>query len=199
MARSEELNPRQRRFIEEYIVDLNGTQAAIRAGYSRRSAAADASVILINPKVQLEIEKAIKARSERTFIRQDRVVRELAILGFSDVRNYVVGDDGEVELAEDVPDAAFRAISSIRRKIRTITTKGGSVVVERDVELKLWNKNNALELLGKNLRMWLDKIALTDPTGEQPLASPFIGLSIEDKTKFLEYLRSAKEMNDERD
>lgn len=69
------LNPRQRRFVDEYLIDLNGTQAAIRAGYSEKTARMIATEILAKPYIQEEIERRMKARQERTEITQDMVLR----------------------------------------------------------------------------------------------------------------------------
>lgn len=71
------LNARHKRFVTEYLVDLNGTQAAIRAGYSPKTAAEQAARLLTNVKVQEAIQEAMKKREERTEVKVDRVVLEL--------------------------------------------------------------------------------------------------------------------------
>lgn len=70
----EELTAKQQRFVEEYLVDLNATQAAIRAGYSEKGAESQGSSLLIIPKVSREIAKRIAARSKRVEVTQDYVV-----------------------------------------------------------------------------------------------------------------------------
>ena len=75
----------QKRFVQEYLIDLNATQAAIRAGYSKKTAQEQASRLLSKVKVQADIQKAMKRRSERTGITQDRVLEELALIAFSDI------------------------------------------------------------------------------------------------------------------
>jgi Terminase small subunit len=72
------LTPKQARFVEEYQVDLNGTQAALRAGYSHKTADQQASRLLTNVKVQEALQAAITARSQRTEIKADWVIGELA-------------------------------------------------------------------------------------------------------------------------
>ena len=72
-----DLTARQTRFVGEYLIDLNGTQAAIRAGYSRKTARNIASENLAKPDIQEAIQKAQKARSERTRITQDQVIQGL--------------------------------------------------------------------------------------------------------------------------
>ena len=75
--RRPKLNPKQKRFVEEYLVDLNGTKAAIRAGYSKRTAVKIAAENLHKPLITEAIQKAIQKRSERTEITQDEIVKDL--------------------------------------------------------------------------------------------------------------------------
>ena len=76
------LTAKQKKFVEEYLIDLNATQAAIRAGYSTESAKEIGCENLTKPNVKVEIDKAIAERSRRTGINQDRVLRELAKIAF---------------------------------------------------------------------------------------------------------------------
>jgi phage terminase small subunit len=80
------LNLKQRRFVEEYIIDLNQTKAAIRAGYSERTAYSIGNELLNKPEVRMAVEKAQEARAKRTAITADRVLIEIAELAFGDVR-----------------------------------------------------------------------------------------------------------------
>src|SRR5215213_1985099 len=82
------LTARQARFVEEYLVDLNATQAAIRAGYSARTANEQASRLLANVSVAAAISEALAARAERTQITADQVVEELAAIGFAKLGDY---------------------------------------------------------------------------------------------------------------
>lgn len=123
------LTPKQSAFVAEYLVDFNATQAAVRAGYSVKAAAAIARETLQNPQVAAALAAARAQRAKRTEITADRVLREIAILAFSDVRNYEVSADGKLTLREGVPDAAWRAVSSVKHKIHP----GG-----RDIEYRLW-------------------------------------------------------------
>lgn len=76
------LTPKQKRFCEEYLIDLNATQAAIRAGYSPKTAEQTASRLLRNVKVQEYIAKRQKELSRSTEITQERVIKELALIAF---------------------------------------------------------------------------------------------------------------------
>ena len=85
-----EITAKQRRFCEEYLIDLNGTQAAIRAGYSPKTAKAIASENLTKPYIAAEIAAAFAARSERTEVTQDQVLKELTRIGFAVIPEEVV-------------------------------------------------------------------------------------------------------------
>jgi phage terminase small subunit len=82
------LTPKQSRFVEEYLVDLNGKQAAIRAGYSANTAEVQASRLLRIVKIQVALSAAMRARSRNTEVTPDRVLAELAKIGFANMRDY---------------------------------------------------------------------------------------------------------------
>lgn len=81
------LTQKQKRFVDEYLIDLNATQAAIRAGYSEKSAARIAVELLNKTQVSEFLQKALKQRAERTEITQDRVLCELANIAFCKVED----------------------------------------------------------------------------------------------------------------
>ena len=74
------LNPRQSRFVEEYLIDLNATQAAIRAGYSAKTANTNGPRLMVNAGIQSAIQKAQAARSERTQITVDKVLDDIELI-----------------------------------------------------------------------------------------------------------------------
>ena len=135
------LTPKEERFVEEYLVDLNGTAAAIRAGYSARSARAIAHENLTKPHIQDAIATAKAERSARTRVTQDLVIEELRRLAFANVRNFLAraakADGGGlvVRSLEDVPPDMWPAVVEVRQD------KDGSV------RLKLGGKMEALKLL----------------------------------------------------
>lgn len=145
-----QLSEQRQRFVEEYLIDLNGTQAAIRAGYSVKTAQEQSSRLLSNVMVQEAISKAMAARSKRTGVNQDRVVLELAKIAFVRMTDVV---DGNGRIREDATDDDLACIESIKYK-ESDNEFGGSV--EREV--KIGSKLKALELLGKHLGMWNDKL-----------------------------------------
>ena len=161
-----QLSEQRQRFVDEYLIDLNGTQAAIRAGYSVKTAQEQASRLLSNVMVQQAIAKRMAERSKRTGINQDRVVLELAKIAFVKMTD-IVDDHGRIKGTATDDDLA--CIESIKYK-ESDNEFGGSV--EREV--KIGSKLKALELLGKHLGMWNDKldVNITQPiviTGEDAL------------------------------
>lgn len=144
------LSDKQQRFVDEYLIDLNATQAAIRAGYSPKTANEQGSQLLAKLSIQTEISKKMAERSRRTGVNQDRVVLELAKIAFVKMTD-VVGPDGKIQ--DDASGDDLSCIESIRYK-RSDTDTGSSV--EREVRIS--PKIKALELLGKHLGMWNDKL-----------------------------------------
>jgi phage terminase small subunit len=132
-------------FVAEYLVDLNGTQAAIRAGFSPRTAAKQAPQLLARPCIQTAIREAMEDREKRTNIRSDKVLREIARIGFSDIRK-AFDDSGELKQLKELDDDTAAAISSIE----IISSGDGSLIKK----IKVWDKNSALEKLCKHLGLY---------------------------------------------
>jgi len=144
------LTAKQNKFVEEYLVDLNATQAAIRAGYSPDSAKEIASENLAKPNISNAISKAMAERSRRTGINQDRVLLELAKIAFLNPIDVININDATLLDEASRDDTA--AIASV--KVKTIPI-GDDTIVEREV--KTYDKIKALELIGKHLNIWNKK------------------------------------------
>lgn len=162
-----ELTAKQQRFVEEYLVDLNATQAAIRAGYSEKTAYSQGQRLLNNVEIQKAVSEAQEDRSNRTQITADRVLQELARIGFSDLRNMLT-PNGSLLDPQDWDDDTAAAISSIE----VVTNTGdqgkdedGRKIVEHTHKIKVWDKNSALEKLAKHLGMFIEKHEHTGPNG----------------------------------
>lgn len=159
-----DLTPKQARFVEEYLVDLNGTQAAIRAGYSRDSAAVIAYENLRKPQIAAAIDRAL---AERPGITRTRIVDELGRIAFANAGDYFDwGPDGvKVKASTDLTEEQRAVVCEVSQ---TVTEKGGTIRV------KLADKLAALEKLGKTLRMFTDKHEVSGAGGEPlvPEASP---------------------------
>lgn len=144
------LTDRQQRFCNEYLIDLNATQAAIRSGYSAKTAEQQGSRLLSNVKVQQEISKHMAVRSKRTGVNQDRIVQELAKMAFVKMTDIV---DSYGRIKTDATENDLACIESVKYK-ESESDAGSSV--ER--EIKIASKLKALELLGKHLGMWNDRL-----------------------------------------
>lgn len=144
------LTPKQERFVEEYLIDLNATQAAIRAGYSPRSADKIGSELLGKTRVRAHVEERMAELSRRTGVTQERIIRELAKIAFLDPTDVVNIDRATLKRGASSDDTA--AIASV--KVKQIPTQDG-MAVER--EIRFADKIRALELLGKRFGMWVDK------------------------------------------
>lgn len=148
------LSQKQKRFCEEYLIDLNATQAAIRAGYSAKTANEQSSRLLAKANIRAYIDKALAERSKRTGINADRVIQELARIALVNPPDVI--DAAEATIKEDASRDDTAAILSV--KVKKIPTENGEIV-ER--EIKMADKIKALELLGKHLGMFRDKLELS--------------------------------------
>ena len=135
------LTDKQKRFCEEYLIDLNATQAAIRAGYKNSNIGRQ---LITKNYVSEYIEKLLKERSKRTEITADRVLAELAAIAFSDRTDIAKIEDGGVVTftpTDQLDKDAKKTISGIENG------KYGTKVTTYD-------KVKALELIGKHLGMF---------------------------------------------
>lgn len=135
------LTEKQKRFVQEYLVDLNATAAAKRAGYSEKSASRIAVELLNKTQVSAEIQKQQAKRQKRTEITQEKVLQELAAIAFANGYDFAqVIKPGVVHVipTEEIPQDKRKAVASIKE------TANGT-------EIKTYDKVRALELLGKHL------------------------------------------------
>jgi phage terminase small subunit len=171
------LNPKQARFVQEYLVDLNATQAAIRAGYSAKTAPAQAARLLTKVNVQLAVTEGQQALAAKTGITQERVLEELAIIAFSDIKNYldVDQDTGAIRAKSfddaTMPENASRAVQSMTetRVIKEVKgTKDAAdteMILSANATFKMHDKLKALELLGKHLGMFKERVEHSGSVG----------------------------------
>lgn len=152
------LTAKQKRFIEEYLIDLNATQAAIRAGYSPDTAKEIGCENLTKLNIKNEIDKAIAQRSRRTGISQDRVLRELAKIAFVNPSNVI--NFGQATVKNSASEDDLATIASV--KVKTIPTEDGDI---EEREVKLYDKLKALDLIGKHLGMFKDKVEVNGDMG----------------------------------
>ena len=169
------LTKKQQRFVDEYLIDLNATQAAIRAGYSEDSAKEIGCENLTKPNIQQAVAEQMAERSKRTEITQDKVLRELAAIAFAKATDYasiiekqavyttdegvriplhdengnaVMIQDVQLVLTDTLNDAQKSALAGIKHG-------------KYGIEVTMCSKEKALELLGRHLGMFKDKVELS--------------------------------------
>ncbi len=174
------LNERQKRFCDEYLVDLNATQAAIRAGYTAKYANTNAFKLLQNTAIKEYIQQRQTDRTERTEITQDMVLRELAIIAFSNAADYasIVEKQATAEVEgtvvqlrdEDGNPLMYRTVEPVLTADLTEDQKKALAVIKKGrdgFEIKPYDKVRALELIGRHLGMWDKK---TEKDNEEQIA-----------------------------
>ena len=188
------MTPKQKRFCDEYLIDLNATQAAIRAGYKEKFAHTNAPKLLQNTTIKAKIDELMQERAKRTEITQDRVLKELAIIAFSNAADYaavvdeetyvevegewikLLDDDGNPVMKRTVKPVLTGSLTDEQKRALSVIKKG------RDgFEVKPYDKVRALELLGKHLGMFQDKVEVT---GE--INNPLADLTTEELKKLIE-------------
>jgi phage terminase small subunit len=144
------LTAKQQAFVKHYLVSLNASKAAIKAGYSSKYVNRSATQLLANPKIQAAIREEIEARNERIQVTQDQVVAELAKVAFGDPRAVMEWGPHGVKLkpSDELDKNSIAQVADI--------ANGG----ENGPGIKFYDKLKALELLGKHLGMFTDKFSL---------------------------------------
>lgn len=187
------LTEKQQRFCDEYLIDLNATQAAIRAGYKEKTAYSMGQRLLKNVEVQNQLQKRKLDRVERTEITQDMVLFELANIAFSNVADYagIVEKDVMIEhegtetplLDNDGNPVKYRTVEPVLTADLTENQKRALAVIKKGrdgFEIKTYDKIRALELLGKHLGMFTDKVEVS---GE--VNNPMAELTTEELKKLI--------------
>jgi len=163
------VTPKQKRFIDEYLIDLNATQAAIRAGYSSKTASVIGDENLRKPYIQAELSARMKDREKRTEITQDRVLNELAKIGFADIRKAVQWGDGlsvqDPESGEIVISNGVSLIGSEQIDNDTAAAISEISQTAQGLKIKMHDKKGALVDIGRHLGMFKDKVELTGKDG----------------------------------
>lgn len=153
--RNRKLTAKQETFVREYLIDLNASAAAKRAGYSPKMADRIGFQLLENTRVKEAIRAAMAERERRTEVTSDMTVEELAEIAFSNITDFVVWGPGGVRLKDTsgLPEGKKRCIESVKE------TQSG-------VAIKMHSKIRALELLMRHQGLLNDKLEVTG--GEVP-------------------------------
>lgn len=150
MSKEIKITEKQKVFINEYLRDFNGTQAAIRAGYSPKTARQTAYENLTKPYIRQEVSKELERIYDEFKNDQDKIIRELAVVAFSKISDYLTILDEEITIknSDEVPSEIIGAIS----EISIADTKDG-----KRKSIKLHNKIEALKMLVQYHRLFEEK------------------------------------------
>jgi len=179
---NERLTRKQQKFVQEYLIDLNATRAAERAGYSERTAYSQGQRLLKHVEVKKAIDAAIERRNKRLEVTQDRIIKEYARLGFFDPRQLFRPDGSPKDITE-LDDDTAAAIAGL--EVMEIWEGRGEDrrFVGYLKKYKLANKIGALDSIARHLGMFNDRLELG---GKVSVDNPFAGLTTEDLKKLIE-------------
>jgi len=146
-----ELNDRQKRFCEEYLIDFNGTQAAIRAGYSVKTANEQSSQLLTKLNIQNYIKTLSEPAEKQLGITRERTMQEIGRIAFSDLRKFF-DETGVLKQIIDIDDDSAAALASV--EVDEIKVDG--MAVGSTKKIKTYDKTKALEMLAKHFKIYSD-------------------------------------------
>lgn len=164
------LTPRQQRFVDEYLIDLNATQAAVRAGYSKKTANEQGAQLLAKLSVREAVDKAKGARADRVRFTSDEILLELRRIALADPRKFF-NADGSLKRIEELDDDTAATLASVEvierkqniRKVKDPDEGEDQLVneVEQTKKIRLWDKVAALEKAMKHLGLLKERIEHT--------------------------------------
>ncbi len=170
---TDELTVKETAFVREYLIDLNATQAMIRAGYSARSAGVQAVEIMAKPRVKAALESAMAARAEKTGLTAERVLQEIQTMAFYDPADLVaimreLGPDDEPDENDGIVEVGGRryvlegihgplAIRKLPEGIRRAIV-GWGYDRNQNFTIKLADKSKALDQLARHLSLYKDTL-----------------------------------------
>lgn len=149
------MTPKQERFIAEYLVDGNATQAAIRAGYSAKTAYSIGEENLRKPEIASAVRAAHDQLLAKTGITAERVLQEMGRLAFSDVSR-LFRQDGSLKALSELTPEDSACIASFEVIIKN--AEAGDGHTDKVHKLKVWDKSKNLEMLGKYFGMFIEKV-----------------------------------------
>lgn len=152
------LTPKQERFVLEYLKDLNAKQAAIRAGYSAKSAEQQGSTLLADPKVSVVIRTRLEASTAKATLTVERLDQEIARLAYADLRK-LYDADGRLLSPHEWPDDVAAAVAGTE----TVEEREDGKVVGYVKKLKTWDKVSALTLAARRLKALTDRVEVDVP------------------------------------
>lgn len=158
------LQARQELFAREYVIDLNGSRAALAAGYSEKTAGVQACNLLKNHKVKRLVEQLLAKRHSKLDVTGERIIEELAKLAFFDARS-IWNEDGSLKPIREWDDAAASALAGIEHeKLFEHFGKGQAAHVGTTTKVKLLARTEALRMLGQYRKLFTEKIEVAGDT-----------------------------------
>lgn len=151
------LNQKQERFVAEYLIDLNATQAAIRAGYSPKTAGSQGFDLLKKPEIQAAIDAARQKTADKLEISRERVLAEYAKLAFVDPRRFY-NEDGSLKPVTELDDDTAAALCGI--EVDEINAAPGSPPLGYSKKVKWHDKRAALDSIARMMGWNQDKLKL---------------------------------------
>lgn len=166
---TKELNAPQIRFVQEYLKDLNSTQAYIRAGYKTKAPDVCGPRMLGDVRIAHAVALEFEKRSAKVELTVEGIIKELHGIATSNVADAVM-PDGRMKLIHDMPLSLQKAVSEIviEENWEWVESTSGRKVKEQNgwtKRIKFWEKTKSLELLGKYLAMWIEKHEVSGPGG----------------------------------
>lgn len=174
------MTPKQEQFVREYLIDLNATQAAIRAGYSAKTAGQIGDENLKKPDIATAVAEAMKTRAARTEITQDMVLKELAKIGFADMRKLLRWTGNRPHMDEDRAEETESVEISVANFVQLFDSEEldddivGAIseisqTKEGALKVKLHDKQAALVNIGKHLGMFKERVEIDGHVTTEPL------------------------------
>jgi phage terminase small subunit len=193
MGVKSELTAKQERFCQEYVVDSNATQAAIRVGFSKKTANVQAARLLTNVNIRNRIKELQQELQMKTSVTAERVINELAKIAFADARSFF-DSNGNLIPIEQLDEGAAGALSSFEVSIEKSAIEEETFEQSSTKKIRLWDKVKALESLGKHLGIFEEH---NKQKANAPVALNIVPYSPDGVVKPL--ASSENEISDERD
>lgn len=152
------MTPKHALFVAEYLKDLNATQAAIRSGYSKKTARQQASDLLTNPAIETAIQAGLAKRLQKAELTADRVLEEMRRLAFADIRR-LFDEHGDLKPLHTLSAEDAAAIASIEVVKKNLAAGDNHVDIIHKV--KAWDKTKALDMLGKHFNLLTEQVRHT--------------------------------------
>ena len=190
------LTDMQRLFVAEYLKSKNATEAAIKAGFSERSADKQGWQLLGKPRIANAIRRAMDRIEKRVMIAAENVLIELGKIAFADPRK-VFNENGDLLPPKDWPDEIAGAIQAI--EIEEIREPYTGDVIGKIKKIKFWDKNKALDNLGKHFKLFDDKIEININDGLAERLAQARAYAIEAKKRLIEDVGESKAEERNRD